>query len=169
MTKYFFLFITLTFTLACGGDTTSTSETTDTTGGEEPIMTTMPVDKSVTLKKPENVNPNAMSPFIGLWAYTKAFTSSAERMDDYNGRWVKFEGDGTFTYGKWQEETNSGEWWVGENSKQIAMDFNDDEEDIDLDWKVNLGGDVIILLGNTDRNKTGDQIQVKKVKELPVK
>ena len=77
--------------------------------------------------------------------------------------------DGTFTYGKWQKETNKGEWWVAEGQPQVAMDFADDEADIDLDWKVNLGGDVIILLGNTERNKTGDQIRVQRVDELPVK
>ena len=36
-----------------------------------------------------------------------------------------------------------------------------------MDWKVKLGGDVIIWMGNANINQTGDQIRMQKIQELP--
>ncbi len=170
MKKYFLLSLVVTSIMACqscGGDTPSTPST-PSPETEEPTVTIISVDKSFDLEPPSaDMQQDQLSPFIGLWAYTKAFTSDPERMEDYKGRWVDFKADGTFTYGKYQEQTNKGNWWLLEKPKRLAMDFDDDKENIDLDWKINTGVDVFILLGNTNRNKTGDQIQVKRTEAKP--
>ncbi|MEO1518602.1 MAG: hypothetical protein AAFV95_26550 [Bacteroidota bacterium] len=125
-------------------------------------------DNATVSVSPTHVKASDIAPFIGLWSFTKPMCREEIRNRYYRGRWIQFSGDGTFTFGRYQDQTNSGRFSYAGDKKIMSLDFADDS-DTDIDWKVMQGVDIMIWLGNAAVNTTGDQIQLKKVKERPNK
>ena len=61
--------------------------------------------------------------------------------------------------GKWNEETNSGQWSFDGDTRLINLTFNEDTGE-ETQWRVQGTGSVVLWLGNTEKNKTGAQMKL---------
>ncbi|MEM1319855.1 MAG: hypothetical protein AAGG75_06330 [Bacteroidota bacterium] len=117
-------------------------------------------------RAPKHISASALAPFIGLWSYSMPVSNDVARTKDYEGRWIEFSGDQTFKSGKWQEQTNTGTFEYDENTNILLIRYKN-QKDATMDWKIKLGIDVMIWLGNANINTSGDQIRMQKIPELP--
>lgn len=68
------------------------------------------------------------------------FDDSYEKKMANKGRWYKFEKDGTFTCGQWQEDHSYGSWRYGRsqfNNLTIVADAKNDN--LDAEWEFQIG------------------------------
>ena len=101
-----------------------------------------------------------MPPYIGKWTYYHAIKDS----DYYKGRYIEFGGDGSFTSGINDKKTNSGTWSLDEEKNYLDLDYVDNSVDRDEQWKAQKNTiDVIILIGNSPKNESGNQIKLERV------
>ena len=109
------------------------------------------------------VKSSPMSPYIGIW---KQHASSLQGVfkDD---RWIEFYGDSTFVKGSNGKETYKGKWSIDEETNYMTIDYDDNSKTLDEHWKAQLHSPVVILIGNTDKTKTGEQIKMDKVEVRP--
>ncbi len=112
---------------------------------------------------PEMVKSSPISPYIGIW---KQHASSLQGLfkDD---RWIEFYADGTFINGANGKETNKGKWAIDGETNYMTIDYDDNSKINDEHWRAQLNSPVVILIGNTDKTKTGEQIKMDKVAERP--
>lgn len=153
-----FIFVSTLFIFGCGGTETDGGTTTNTTATKEETKTA-----------PKHVEASYIAPFIGMWHYATPVSFDGSRDDDYRGRWIQFDGDGNFTSGKWTDQTNTGTFSYDPKKQYLTLDYSDDKADRDFDWKIMQGPESMIWMGNTEMNKTGDQIQMKRITERPEK
>ena len=110
--------------------------------------------------EPKHHKASGMSPYIGKWTYYFAIKDS----DYYKGRYIEFKGDGTFTSGVNDKETNSGNWTLDEKNSYLDLDYVDNSVDRDEEWKSQKNtSDVIILIGNSPKNTSWNQIKLERV------
>ena len=134
-----------------------------TTGADANASTT-------TSAKPNHVEASFIAPFIGMWFYATPVSFDGSRDADYTGRWIEFKGDGTFTSGRWKDQDNTGKFSYDKDKQYLMLDYDKNVgTDRDLDWKIMQGAETMIWLGNTELNKTGDQIQMKRITQRPEK
>lgn len=112
---------------------------------------------------PDTAKASPMSPYIGIW---KPYASSMKGIfkDD---RWIEFYADGTFINGANGKETNKGKWAIDGETNFMTIDYDDNSVIPDEHWKAQLHLPVVVLIGNTDQTKTGEQIKMDKVEERP--
>ena len=161
------LLLSLCLLAACQDDQAGNSGKTET-----PPTETSPVESAgngATVDvSPTHIKASDIAPFIGLWSYAKPVCRDIARQNYYEGRRIQYEGDGTFTYGKYTDQTNTGRYSFVAEDKILNLDFTE-EKDTDMDWKTMHGVDVMIWVGNAKVNNSGDQIQLKRVPERPSK
>lgn len=65
------------------------------------------------------------------------------------GRWYKFETDGTFTSGQWEAQDANGSWSIQkvEGADRLYLDSNRDAEDGRWNIQSNAGGDAMSWVG----------------------
>ncbi len=164
MKKYCLLFISLTLWVACAPDSSSpTSNAASVT-----TSVTSPATGPVQTGEPVKVDPDILSPHVGIWHYQSiAGIKDAKTRDFYTGRWIDLKGDQTFTSGVWQDQTNSGKWDFDPESQLINF-FYDKNEGLDIQYKLNGPSDEItIFLGNTPKNPKGIQIKMVRYPDRP--
>ncbi len=106
-----------------------------------------------------------LSPYIGIWDYF----ASTHNNEYYKDRWIELKGDGTFENGVGGKQTNKGKWTFHADTKILDLDFKDNTVEKDEQWKTQANRPVLILLGNTPKNKTGAQIKLDLVDQRPDK
>jgi hypothetical protein len=111
----------------------------------------------------EVAKPSPISPYIGVW---KPFASSKKGIFKDN-RWIEFYADGTFINGANGKETNNGKWAIDGETNYMTIDYDDNSKIPDEHWKAQLHSPVVVLIGNTDKTKTGEQIKMDKVENRP--
>ncbi len=158
MKKLWPLIICCLVVFACKNDAPTNNSTTNSTGS-----TTTAANSDT---KPRHIKASAIAPFIGLWSYSMPMSSDVQRTKDYEGRWIQFAADQTFKNGKWKNQTNTGTFEYDEKTNILLLRFKN-QKDATMDWRIKLGVDVMIWLGNADINQTGDQIRMQKIQELP--
>lgn len=72
---------------------------------------------------------------INYWVFEKYYHPDKAQKALGKGRWFKFEKDGTFVSGRWEEETAHGVWrlYKRENKDFILLDSSNDKEDAEFD------------------------------------
>ena len=110
------------------------------------------------------IRSSPLSPFIGIWSYF----ASSHKKDAYKNHWIEFKGDETFTYGIGSKQTNKGVWKLNWEEKIVDFDFENNTSRKDEQWKIMLNPPVLLLLGNSPLNGTGEQIKLDKVETRPV-
>ena len=163
----FTLAIVLSFGIcSCGNDANSTQESATTS------VETKAADNhdghdhdghNHDAETPEAAKSSPMSPYIGVW---KPHASSLQGVFKDN-RWIEFYADGTFINGANGKETNKGKWAIDGETKYMTIDYDDNSKTPDEHWKAQLHSPVVVLIGNTDKTKTGEQIKMDKVEERP--
>lgn len=115
-------------------------------------------------KSEDNVaKPSPMSPYIGVWQ-PKASSLKGVFKDN---RWIEFYADSTFVSGANGKETNKGKWNIDSSTNYMTIDYADNSKVEDEHWKAQLHLPVVVLIGNTDKTKTGEQIKMDKVEKRP--
>ena len=59
----------------------------------------------------------------------------------YTGTWFHFNPDGTYTSGRWEEETGSGVWRLQYRDQQNFLDINSTNNDEDAEYAIKLNKD----------------------------
>lgn len=135
----------------------------DAKSTQEPKSTTHEIKAADNHDTPEAAKPSPMSPYIGVW---KQHASSLQGLFKDN-RWIEFYVDGTFINGANGKETNKGKWAIDGETNYMTIDYDDNSKIPDEHWKAQLHSPVVILIGNTDKTKTGEQIKMDKVEDRP--
>ena len=162
MTKLCSVIMLCLLMAACSTDTSNNEAGSSTNSSSE--TTSKP--SAGTPGTAKHVKASAIAPLVGLWAYTLAMTDDLARKKDYEGRWIQFEADQTFTNGKWGDQTNSGTFEYDMTTKILKLYYKN-QKDGTFDWKLKIDNDVMIWLGNADINQSGDQIRMARTAERP--
>ncbi len=115
---------------ACKTDTTNNNGSTDTTSADQ-------VDDSGYASK---ANPVGDSPYADVltfnyWVFEKYYHPDKAQKALGKGRWFKFEKDGSFVSGRWEDQTANGSWrtYEREGRTYIALDSSIDREDAEFE------------------------------------
>lgn len=92
-----------------------------------------------------------------------------EAQQKNEGRWYKFNEDGTFDSGQWKEKTANGSWTFDEKSKVLKVDSNIDAEDSEWNTQMTTSGNTMVIIGTKTFNQTHIQGKMIKLDELPAK
>lgn len=163
---YFFLALALVFS-ACSGDTAqnnnaNTSETTGHEGHNHDGHDHAGHDHGT------HVASSHISPYIGMWMIEFAIGVGDNKdvyEKTYKGVWYDFKSDNTFTSGRWEEQTGAGKWDVNKSTKDLTLDYTDDEKDIQ--WRTQGNSETLILLGNVGKNNSGTQVKMIRTNDRP--
>jgi len=154
------------FVFSCGGDTTSSESSTGTTATDPHAGHNHDHaghDHADHAGEDNVIKSSPLSPFIGTWAYF----ASSHKKDAYKKHWIEFKGDETFTYGIGSKQTNKGIWKLNWEEKIVDFDFEDNKSRKDEQWKIMMNSPVLLLLGNSPLNASGEQIKLDKVEARP--
>ena len=167
MTKFCSVIMACLLMAACSNDTAN-NKAGSTTNNNPSTETNSnpPTEAAAAPGTAKHVKASAIAPLVGLWAYTLAITDDLARKKDYEGRWIQFESDQTFTNGKWGKEMNAGTFEYDFLTKILKLYYKN-QKDGTFDWKLKIDNDVMIWLGNADINQTGDQIRMARATERP--
>ena len=140
------------------------SDTKQTESNETPVVAAVQHDDHAghnhATDAPKHHKASSLSPYIGKWTYYHAIKDT----DYYKGRYIDLKGDGTFTSGVNDKQTNTGSWTLDEEKSYLDFDYADNSVDRDEQWKSQKNTpDVIILIGNAPKNNTGNQIKLERV------
>ncbi|KAA3634275.1 MAG: hypothetical protein DWQ02_11700 [Bacteroidetes bacterium] len=132
MNRLLFVFILAFAALftACNTDTANNNDSSETTSTE-------PLDNSGYASK---ANPVGDAPYaevltFNYWVFEKYYHPDKAQKALGKGRWFKFEKDGSFTSGRWQDQTANGSWRTYEREGRtfIALDSSIDREDAEFE------------------------------------
>lgn len=81
------------------------------------------------------------------WAYEGFFDGNEmKRQSDYQGHWIKYEDDHTYTYGKYNEVHGSGQYHYSlDTDKMIMVDDKDDM--MPEEWEIKAQDEVMVMVG----------------------
>jgi len=111
---------------------------------------------------PAVVKASPLSPFFGIWKYT----GSTKQGWFKNDQWIEFHRDMTFSHGKEGKELGKGKWFLENETNYLTIDYDDDKFE-NTHWRAQMNSPVLILIGNTNIAKSGEQIKMDKVEERP--
>lgn len=92
-----------------------------------------------------------------------------EAQQKNEGRWYKFNLDGTFDSGRWQEKTANGSWSFDEKTKIIHLDSSLDTEDSEWNTQITVSGNTMVIIGTKKYNQTHIQGKMVKQDSMPTK
>lgn len=84
------------------------------------------------------------------------------------GRWYKFNLEGTFESGRWQEKTANGSWTFDEETKTLHVDSNSDVEDSEWITQMTAKGGTMVIIGTKRYKQTHIQGKMVKLDSMPV-
>ena len=159
MKKIFTITLLSFLFFACQSDTQNTA-TADNAATAAPVDAHAGHAHAADDATPNHVEASALAPFLGKWLLYAAIKDT----EYYKGKYLDFRGNGTFTSGVDGVKNNSGNWTYDEATKIIDIDFADNSNDRDEQWKAHSQSpNVIILMGNTPKNPSGNQIKLERV------
>lgn len=154
------------FLFSCGNDASSAPETDSAQAPTE----TKAVDDHAghdhaghDHDKTEIVKASPLSPFFGIWKYT----GSSNKGWFKNEEWIEFKRDMTFAYGQDGKELGTGKWFLEDETNYLTIDYGEEDKAKNEHWKTQMNSPVLILIGNTNITKSGEQIKMDKVEERP--
>ncbi len=111
----------------------------------------------------EVVKASPLSPFFGIWKYT----GSTKRSWFKNDEWIEFKRDMTFAFGQDGKELGTGKWFLENETNYLTIAYDDNEKYENEHWRAQMNSPVLILIGNTNITKSGEQVKMDKVEERP--
>jgi hypothetical protein len=154
------------FLFSCGNDASSAPEIDQTQAPTE----TKAVDDHAghdhaghDHDKTEIVKASPLSPFFGIWKYM----GSSSRGWFKNEEWIEFKRDMTFAYGQDGKELGTGKWLLEDETNYLTIDYEEVDKTKNEHWKTQMNSPVLILIGNTNITKSGEQVKMDKVEERP--
>ena len=112
---------------------------------------------------PEIIKASPLSPYFGIWKYT----GSTNRGWFKNEEWIEFKRDMTFAYGQDGKELGTGKWFLENETNYLTIDYGEEDKTKNEHWRAQINGSVLILIGNTNISKSGEQVKMDKVEERP--
>ena len=112
---------------------------------------------------PETVKASPLSPFFGIWKYTGSTKSGWYN----NEKWIEFKKDMTFAFGQDGKEIGKGKWFLEDETNYLTIDYDGEDKTKNEHWRAQMNSPVLILIGNTNITKSGEQIKMDKVEERP--
>ena len=100
-----------------------------------------------------------------VWALVRIKDQPANRQNQ--GAWFKFNPDGTYEYGFWDEPIGSGAWFFDGSTANLHLDS--ELQGDDREWRLQMGQDedVMVWIG-TDRFHTTDiQLKLERFANVP--
>lgn len=164
------------FLFSCGNDTNSSKETNPTTT-ETPTETKVAANHDDHAghdhaghdhaghnhDAPATVKASPLSPFFGIWKYT----GSTKRGWFKNDEWIEFKRDMTFAYGQDGKELGTGKWFLEDETNFLTIDYGEEDKSKNEHWRAQINSPVLVLIGNTNISKSGEQVKMDKVEERP--
>lgn len=168
MKKLFVITLAITLSLflfSCGNDPNSSQETnsTDTEVADNDDNHAGHDHAGHNHDAPETIKASPLSPFFGIWKYT----GSTNRGWFKNEEWIEFKRDMTFAYGQDGKELGTGKWFLEDDTNYLTIDYEEEDKTKNEHWRVQMKSPVLILIGNTNITKSGEQIKMDKVEERP--
>lgn len=156
--KYLFQILTLFFAISwvsCKNNTENNAKKVDKDANGQAIV--LPSDFAVLTDK--------------MWAVDFAVATNDSSAKDFAGKWYKFYDDGhRFDFGRWLEKTNSGTWEYDHDTNFLDLNFEKESTE-KKQWKVKVNSSQVMMIwiGSTTRNPSGDQVKLNHVSEMPEK
>jgi len=84
-----------------------------------------------------------------------------------NEKWIEFKKDMTFAFGQDGKEIGKGKWFLEDETNYLTIDYDGEDKTKNEHWRAQMNSPVLILIGNTNITKSGEQIKMDKVEERP--
>lgn len=87
---------------------------------------------------------------VDYWVFEKYYHPEKPKKALGKGRWFKFEKDGSFVSGRWEDQTASGSWrlYTREDKQYILLDSTNNAEDAEFEIQaINGEGDIMAWVG----------------------
>lgn len=102
-----------------------------------------------------------------LWHYEFALTvTEVPDKNIYEGYWIDFNDDGTYTKGIYEEQTVEGVFTFNNDNKTLRI-YPTKGEDKIKEWEILTNGDVIIFVGTNTFGNNSEQIKLARAKDKP--
>ncbi len=170
MNKYLFLALSLSLFWACTDDAATTQE-----GASETTETTETAPTG-SIHSPSPAGDSHMEALLtkDYWVfefYIPKDDSDMEAKLFNRGRWYRFNPDGTYENGHWQEVQGKGIWkyYVEDGQDKIWLDSANNKEDSEYKLKANGEGDAMSWVGSRRYNQSGIMIKAINLMTMPTK
>ena len=104
-----------------------------------------------------------------IWAADFMVSAKDSTPTDCSGKWYQFFDNGhRFEFGRWGETLQTGTWKYEHANHLLDLNFNKETTER-TQWYVRLTGNqaMMIWIGNTPRNPSGDQMKLEHVDKKP--
>ncbi len=100
-----------------------------------------------------------------ITAWVERFDPELNRKNQ--GRYYKFNPDGTFVSGQWGKQTGSGTWTYNGRNRHLYLDSSADGEDGEWRIQINRDGSIMIWVGTERFNTTHIQARLENLLFTP--
>ena len=165
--KRIVFFALLLFSFAACQDDAANGTGTEETNEPETVATLSgdPVVGDVVSPQTQQVLDILTNNYWLMEVYVKIKDKEASLAN--RGRWWSFNPDGTFTSGRWMNETSSGTWTFDPQALALHLDNKKDDEDSEFTLKISHDGSVMIWIGTERYNQSMVQAKMGNYMELP--
>lgn len=123
------------------------------------------------LKKDEAGNvvlPERMKHVVDfIWWYQGYVSSREEQRQAQRGKWFQFKKDGTFTYGKFQDQIGEGTWKYNDQTNNLYLLTDDGAETRQWETMMSHTNDIMVWMGPPTGPNAGDQAKLEKYLQRP--
>ncbi len=176
MKQLFFLCLTALFLAGCRQDSPSSRQPADNAAARQ--LPGQDVEGQVRMSArtpaadPNNQSEQSKQVLQHLTSNYWVITAWVERLDPElnrknQGRYYKFNADGTFESGQWAKQTGSGTWTYNGRNGHLYLDSSVDGED--GEWRIQMSkdGSIMIWVGTERFNSTHIQTRLENLLFTP--
>ncbi len=138
--------------------------------GENPLKIEDPIPPKLVAPNPQTAQEQRVvrvltTEYWSVWALVRIKDVPANRINQ--GAWFKFETDGTYKYGFWDETISTGTWTFDGTNALLNLDSKlkgDDRE-----WRIQMGSDedVMVWIGTEKYNTPDIQLKLMRFFNIP--
>lgn len=98
------------------------------------------------------------------WEYKFVFNGAMSKPGEYDGAWIDFKKDATYTYGKKNQVLGYGKYNYSFERAELLMVDNEESEK-PQEWSVKNAGDAMVLVGTSTYKDNSTQMKLERVKD----